>query len=191
MTQKSKYDNVIILHGCPPNEQTVTPKNNRWMNWLAEKLNEKGFKAVTPDLPTSWEPKYKDWKKEFEKYSVTHDTLLVGHSCGAAFLVRWLLETKKKVKKLILVAPAKVPETENDTRKDLYNFELPSDGSHIADEIVVFTSNDFPHHLKSLEMYKKALNPRIVKLENKFHFLFFQTKTNEFPELLNEIVGNV
>jgi len=49
---------------------------------------------------------------------------------------------------LILVAPAKVPETEDDTRKDLYNFELPSEVPHIAGEVVLFTSNDFPHHLQ-------------------------------------------
>src|SRR3990167_2728807 len=93
------YDKVIILHGCPPSEETITPKEKRWMNWLAEKLNEKGFNAVAPDLPTSWNPKYDEWEKEFEKYSVTESTLLVGHSCGGAFLVRWLLETKKRVKK--------------------------------------------------------------------------------------------
>jgi len=185
---KQKYDKVIILHGCPPNEQTVTPKSNRWMNWLEEQLKEKGFNAIAPDIPISWYPEYTEWKKEFEKYPVTEKSLLVGHSCGAAFLVRWLLETNKIVKKLILVAPAKVPEMETDTRQDLYKFELPPDASKIADEIIVFTSNDFPHHLKSLEMYKLSLKPRVIKLENKFHFLFFQTKTNEFPELLNEVL---
>jgi len=184
---KVAYDNIIIIHGCPPNEQTVTPKGNRWMNWLERKLKEKGFNAVAPDFPTSWNPKYVEWKKVFKQYPVTKNTLLVGHSCGAAFLVRWLLETQKKVKKLILVAPAKVPETESDTRKDLYDFQLPPDATHIADEIVVFTSNDFPHHLKSLEMYKISLKPHVIKLENKFHFLYFQMKTNEFPELLYEI----
>jgi len=185
---KVAYDTIIILHGCPPNEQTVTPKNNRWMNWLEGKLKEKGLNVVAPDFPTSWSPKYVEWKKAFGQYPVTKNTLLIGHSCGAAFLVRWLLETQKKVKKLILVAPAKVPETESDMRKDLYDFKLPSDATHIADEIVVFTSNDFPHHLKSLEMYKLSLKPRVVKLENKFHFLYFQMKTNEFPELLDEVM---
>lgn len=186
MEKDFKYDRVIILHGCPPNEQTVTPKTNRWMNWLQIKLKEKGFDAIAPDMPTSWNPKYIEWKQEFEKYLITKKTLLIGHSCGAAFLVRWLLETNKTVKKLILVAPAKIPETETDTRQDLYRFDLPIDASYIADEIVVFTSNDFPHHLKSLEMYKMFLKPRIIKLENKFHFLYFQMKTNEFPELLEE-----
>ena len=184
-----KFDNIIILHGCPPNEKLITPKNNRWMNWLENHLQKMGLNAIALDMPTSWNPKYTKWKKIFEKYPVTENTLLIGHSCGAAFLVRWLLESNKKVKKLILVAPAKVPEGDDDTRKDLYDFNLPFDATHISKEIVVFTSNDFPHHLKSLEMYKKTLKPRVIKLENKFHFLYFQMKTNEFPELLEEIVG--
>lgn len=185
-----KFDKVIILHGCPPSEQTVTPKENRWMNWLEKQLQDKGYEAIAPEFPKSWNPKYVEWKKVFEKYTVTKNTLLVGHSCGAAFLVRWLMESHKKVKKLILVAPAKVAETENDTRKDLYDFSLPANTSHIADEIVVFTSNDFPHHLQSLELYKVALKPRVIQLENKFHFLYFQMKTPEFPELLEEIMNS-
>ncbi len=189
MNFQNNYDNTIILHGCPPSEETVTPKINRWMNWLEKKLQEKGFNAIAPDMPMTWEPRYENWKKEFEKYQVTENTLMVGHSCGGAFLVRWLLETNSKVKKLILVAPAKIPETKEDTRQDLYKFDLPSDAAKIADEIVIFTSNDFPHHLKSLGLYKKSLNPRVVELKNKFHFLYFQMKTNEFPELLEEIVS--
>ncbi len=182
------FDRVIILHGCPPNQQSVTPQTNRWMNWLADKLSVLGYDAIAPDLPLSWKPQYVDWKREFEKHPVTHNTLLIGHSCGAAFLVRWLLDVKKKVKKLILVAPAKISESESDSRKDLYSFQLVTDVSDIADEIVIFTSNDLPHHLKSLEIYKKALNPRIIKLENKIHFLYSQMKTNEFPELLEEVL---
>ena len=183
-----KFDTCLILHGCPPNSDNVLPKNQRWMNWLEGKLKEKGLNAIAPDMPTPWEPKYEEWKKEFEKYAVTENSLLVGHSCGATFLVRRLLETHTKVKKLILVAPAKISESENDTRQDLYNFDLPPDASKIADEIVVFTSNDFPHHLKSLELYKVALKPRIIHLENKGHFLIFTMGTNEFPELLDEVI---
>lgn len=61
---------------------------------------------------------------------------------------------------------------------------------HIADDVILFTSNDYPHHLQSLKLYEKALNPRVVELANMQHFLFFQMKTNEFPELLNEIIDN-
>ncbi len=188
MSQPQPFDLCLILHGCPPSEAEITPKEKRWMNWLEQELKKKGLNAIAPDLPKAWLPKYLDWKREFETNPVTENTFLVGHSCGAAFLVRWLLETGKKVKKLILVAPAKVPQTGDDSRKDLYNFELPEKVPHLADEVVLFTSNDFPHHLKSLELYKKALHPRVVQLENKGHFLFFQMNTNEFPELLEEVL---
>lgn len=179
----------IILHGCPPSSDRVTPPENRWMNWLADELNKKGMSAVAPDFPRPWEAKYTEWKAEFEKYPVNKDSILVGHSCGAAFLVRWLLETATVVRKLILVSPAKVPETSDDTRQDLYAFDLPDDLPHIADEVIVFTSNDLPHHLQSLELYTKSLQPRIVRLEGKVHFLYFQMGTNEFPELLEEVVN--
>lgn len=181
----------LVLHGCPPTEAMVTPKEKRWMNWLADKLNAKGLSALAPDLPVSWKPTYSDWKKAFEQYSVDENSILIGHSCGGAFLVRWLLETGLVVKKLILVAPAKIPETPDDSRRDLYDFELPREIPHLANEVVLFTSNDFPHHLQSLELYTRALNPRVIKLENKGHFLFFQMGTNEFPELLDEVLRDL
>jgi predicted alpha/beta hydrolase family esterase len=138
-------------------------------------------------MPVPWIPNYEEWKKTIESYPITENSLLVGHSCGAAFLVRWLLETNRKVKKLILVAPAYVPE-KIDNRKSLYDFEIPPDGSRIADEIVIFISNDREHIMKSFELYKASLKARIVNLENKGHFLIFTMGTNEFPELLEEIL---
>jgi len=158
------------------------------MNWLEEQLQQKGYNAFAPDMPAPWRPVYQEWKKVIVNYPITGNSILVGHSCGGAFLVRWLLETHKKVKKLILVAPAKVPENAADVRKEMYKFDLPPDSSHIAKEIVIFISNDLPHNLQSFEIYKKALKPRVVKLENKVHFLIFTMGTNEFPELLAEIL---
>lgn len=181
------YNLYLIVHGCPMSADSVLPHEKRWMNWLQVKLKEKGRNAIAPDMPIPWEPQYKDWKEEFEKFPITENSMLIGHSCGGAFLVRWLLDTRKKVKKLILVAPAKVPE-ESDKRKDLYNFELPQNASNIADEIVIFISNDKEHLMKSFELYKVSLKPRVIRLENKGHFLIFTMGTNEFPELLEEVL---
>lgn len=33
-----------------------------------------------------------------------------------------------------------------------------------------------------------ALKPKVIKLENKGHFLIFTMGTNQFPELLTEVV---
>lgn len=189
MKHAGTYDKVIILHGCPANATNIIPKSERWMNWISDRLKSLGFRAYAPDMPTPWAPRYPEWKKEFENYTVTADSLLIGHSCGAAFLVRWLLETNKRVSKLILVAPAKIPESPADIRQELYAFKLPSNAAKIADEIVIFTSNDLPHNLKSLEIYKKALKPRVVYIPEMVHFLVYTMKTNEFPELLREILS--
>lgn len=188
MKNLNNFDICIILHGCPPTEENVLPKSKRWMNWLEAQIKEKGLNAIAPDMPTPWNPTYTEWKDTISQYPITKHSLLIGHSCGAAFLVHWLLETKKEVKKLILVAPAKIPEKENDPRQDLYTFDLPSDASHIADEIVIFTSNDLPRHLQSFKLYKDSLKPRVVMLENKGHFIIYTMGTNEFPELLNEVL---
>ena len=104
--------------------------------------------------------------------------------------MRWLLETNRKVKKLVLVAPAKIPATGDEDRMKLYDFELPSTPVSVADEVVIFVSNDQPRMLQSFELYKQALNPKIIELKDKGHFTIFTMKTSEFPELLTEILNN-
>ena len=180
-----KTDLYLIIHGCPQNAADLIPKNKHWTGWLEQKLRESGLNAYAPDMPVPWEPDYEKWKKEIDKYEITTNSLLIGHSCGAAFLVRWLLSTSKKVRKLILVAPAKTSIQEN-RKKSFYNFDLPKEASKIAAEIVMFISNDHENMLESFELYKEALSPKVVKLENKKHFIPFQMNTNEFPELLKE-----
>lgn len=183
------FDHIYILHGCPQDSEHVTPIENRWMNWVADELVKRGYDATAPQMPEPWIPVYAKWKEAFEKYPLSEESLLVGHSCSCAFLVRYLSETGKRVKKLILVAPAKVPQTDDDTRAAMYDFDLPEDGSKLAGEIVMFISNDFPHHLKARELYRESLHPREVEVPGKGHFLFAQMGTVEFPELLEEITS--
>ena len=181
------YDLYLIIHGCPQNAADLIPHDKHWTGWLEGKLREKGLNAYAPDMPIPWEPDYELWKEALGNFEITEDSILIGHSCGAAFLVRWLLDTSKKVRKLILVAPAKTSIKEN-RKRTFYDFELSSNDSKIADEIVMFISNDHESMLKSFELYKEALHPRVIKVEGKKHFVPFQMGTNEFPELLEEVL---
>lgn len=176
--------NYMILHGCPPNADDIIPHEKRWMNWLATQLQHKGFNAVAPDIPEPWDPKYKDWSDEVEKFDIDENTVLIGHSCSCAFLVRWLLELHRKVKKLVLVAPGII----SDRDFALYDFDLPDDASFVADERVIFVSNDKVNILKSVDLYKESLNAHVVHLENKGHFTIFDMGKVEFPELLEEVL---
>jgi len=107
-----QYDlqtNCIIIHGCFSNvEEAMNPETRTYDKyWIprTKKILAKDIETETPFMPSPREPDYEKFKRTFEKYYINENTILIGHSCGCAFLVRWLGETKMKIFKLILVAP--------------------------------------------------------------------------------------
>ena len=88
---------VVIVHGCTSDKNDLT-FNKHWMPWLKKELEKLNFKVKIPKMPETWKPNYNKFKKEFEKNKIDEDTILIGHSCGCAFIVRWLGETKQKIK---------------------------------------------------------------------------------------------
>ena len=102
--------NAIIIHGTCDEDEYFSDKypslsNSHWFPWLQKQLLINNIFTQTPEMPEAHKPDYDKWKKEFEKFDVNSETILVGHSCGGGFLIRWLSENKIKIKKLILVAP--------------------------------------------------------------------------------------
>jgi predicted alpha/beta hydrolase family esterase len=74
--------------------------DKHWIPWIKKELTSRHINTETPLMPTPWAPDYYAFKKEFEKYQVDENTILIGHSCGCSFLVRWLGETKKTNQKI-------------------------------------------------------------------------------------------
>lgn len=94
--------NVIIVHG------TFGDPFENWFPWLASELNLKGIHCTVPTFPTPECQNYQDWEELMNYYLrhkfVDENTVLVGHSCGAIFLVHYLLKRKIKIKGLICVS---------------------------------------------------------------------------------------
>ena len=185
--------NCIIIHGCPKNEaEFMTPDKHtyckHWIQWARNQLISKGVPTEAPLMPHPWAPDYETLKEEFEKYPVSENTILIGHSCGCAFLVRWLGESKKKIKKLILVAPWKIPKDNNPFKEKFYTFPIDETIKSRIGEIIMFTSdNEREDGKKSLEIYKKSIGGKIIELKGKGHYIFRDMGTEQFPELLSEI----
>ena len=185
---------VIVIHGCPSNaEKSMDAKtrtyDKHWIPWIKKELSSRGIETETPLMPQPWEPDYNAFNGEFEKNKVTDDTILVGHSCGCAFLVRWLGETKQKIDKLILVAPWKIPYREDDSDIDFYEYSIDETIKSRAKEIVMFTANNEEDDgKKSLEIFHKALGGKVIELEGRGHYTLGDMGTEEFPELLKEIL---
>jgi hypothetical protein len=186
--------NCIIIHGCPSDEEKAMSPRKRtydkhWMPWAKRQLISKGIKTEIPLMPEPWKPDYEAYKKEFSKYNVTEDTVLVGHSCGCAFLVRWLGETKRRVKKLILVAPWKVPDNGDNARETFYTYPIDKTIKSRVREIVMFTADDEEEDgKKSLKMFHDALNGNVIELKGRGHYTMDSMGTEKFPELIAEIV---
>ena len=133
----------IIIHGSPEKDLSMnknyTPDNElHWLPWLKRRLEKNGVNAACLLMPTPWLPKYKEWIKEFRRFRISNSTILVGHSAGGAFLVRWLGETNRKIKKLILIAPAKVIGKDLLRLKDFCNCHINKKIINNVKKIILF-----------------------------------------------------
>lgn len=189
--------NAIIVHGKPPKDEYYGDKyssssNFGWIPWLQKKLVQQGIDTQTPEMLNAWKPEYEIWKKEFERYDITQDTLLVGHSCGGGFLVRWLSENKNvKAGKVILVAPWIDPNNAYTASTGFFDFQIDPKISDRCIEIVIFISDDDQEDiLETVNIIKKAAlkNLRIREFKAYGHFIPDHMKTDKFPELLEEIL---
>ena len=186
---------VYILHGCPSDEEkAMNPEirtyDKHWIPWTKQQLEAKGFKVVTPLMPSPWAPDYQAFKAEFEKNPVTENDVLIGHSCGAAFLVRWLGDSKQKVAKLILVAPWKIPDVGDKLREEYYGYEIDRTVPERVGSITTFTSDDEEKEGKeSVCIFHAALGGKLIELPKHGHYTMGDMGTTEFSELLEEITS--
>jgi predicted alpha/beta hydrolase family esterase len=149
--------NAIIIHGKPSKEVYYSDKfpsssNFAWIPWLQKQLIIKDIKADTPEMPYAYEPDYTLWKKELERFDITPETILIGHSAGGGFLVRWLSENKDiTVGKVILVAPSIDPAKKSST--GFCDFNIDTQLAKRTKETVIFVSdNDSEGILQSVDI---------------------------------------
>jgi predicted alpha/beta hydrolase family esterase len=125
-----------------------------------------------------------------EKLPVAEESVLIGHSRGVAFLLRWLSETKRSVAQLILVAPNLRTESTDQELQYFYDFEIDSTIPRRVADIVVFTSeNDDVENMESAKRLSELLHCRTINLPNHGHFITQDMGGDEFPELIEEILS--
>ena len=188
--------NCIIVHGSNPSEKEAKggkPENLRhWKPWLKRNLEKSGIKTSNELYPKDWLPNYEKWKKIFEENIINENTTLVGHSAGTAFILRWLSENKRKVDKIILVCPSTIKTGKYKKRSKLKDFNYDSSLKKYFNKIVLFYSDNDPfvNIIESAKQVHEKLGGKLICIKRKGHFLFEDMGTEEFPELLEEILKN-
>lgn len=145
--------------------------DKHWIPWMKAQLEERGYRVEVPLMPNPWTPDYAAFKTEFEKNTVGTEDILIGHSCGGTFLVRWLGDSKQKVSKLILVAPWKMSNVGDQLREAYYGFEIDHTIPERVREIIMFTSDDEEEDgKKSVEIFHAALGGKLISLSGHGHY---------------------
>ncbi len=189
--------NAILVPGRPDKDEHYDPKlpsncENHWFSWLKRQLIVRDIHAVSIEPPFPFRPRYDEWKKEFERFDITSETVLVGHSCSGGFLVRYLSEHKDlKVGKVMLIAPWINPDNNprSDTA-DFFSFAIDPDFPARTTGVTVFvSSDDEPSILETVDILRdKVHGLKFKEYANKGHFVVDSMKTVEFPELLDEML---
>ncbi len=88
MNEKAK---VIIVHGTGG-----SPFEN-WFPWLKQELTTLGCNVIVPSFPTPKAQSLNSWQIAFKNQVgfITPNTILIGHSLGAAFILKLLEQSSQ------------------------------------------------------------------------------------------------
>ena len=186
---------AIILHGKPSKEGYYKPEreaesNSHWLPWIQHELLLVDCLAQTPEFPEPYNPNYEEWKKVVERFDIDEDTILIGHSRGSAFLIRYLSENKIKVGKVALVAPSLIMDNK-DIENNFFDFEIDKDFPNRTDGVKIFYSTDDRGSVdETVALLKEKLNGvEFMEFTDRGHFIFRDMNTVEFPELKEFLIS--
>lgn len=186
--------NAIILHGTCSRKEYYSDEfpslsNSHWLPWLQKQLLMRDIAAATPEVPNAFKPDYEVWGREAERFDIGPETVLVGHSTGGGFWVRWLSEHPDiRVGKVVLVAPWLDPN--NIKKSTFFDFEIDPNLVKRTAGLTIFASdNDHLGIRWSVETLRQKLKGhKYREFHNYGHFCYEDMHTDKFPELLDELL---
>lgn len=166
-------------------ERYKTSKDD-WKPWLRQKLGEE-YEVVLPTMPNKTNAKFEEWKIWFEKIIpfLNNEVVLVGHSLGADFVIKYLSENKfsKKLKGVFLVSGVFDKDSNG---YSLLSFSLP-------EKLDLQTENIFLYHSKDDPFVPFSALDSFMKVLPSAHFRVFEDRKHitqdEFPEIVDDILS--
>ncbi|MCT4552131.1 MAG: alpha/beta hydrolase [Alphaproteobacteria bacterium] len=180
---------VVIIHG------TYGSPEGNWFPWLKGKLEELGHEVYVPSFPTPENQSPENWCNVLIKevpFIFDDDTVLIGHSLGANYLLHILdMERKVKIKKAIFVSVFNSElgneEYDNLNRPFIKDFNWENIKNN-TNEITIYHSDDDPFiPLSEAEGIYSKLGGKFKLIKNGGH-LNKAAGFTKFDELLKEVL---
>jgi predicted alpha/beta hydrolase family esterase len=129
--------NAIIFHG------TGDKPDQFWFPYIKSKLEERGYSVWLPQLPNADKPNVADWLPfALENGTISEDTVLIGHSKGAALILHLLEKIDCQVKQAILISGYAEALPKNAETKEKDELQWDTIKSHVKDIIFINSDND-------------------------------------------------
>lgn len=177
---------AIIVHG------TGGDPDENWFPWLKSELESRGITVVLPHFPGPDEQGPESWSAALESATgpLDRETVLVGHSMGAGFILHLLETTKSPVLGTIL-ASGFVGKLGNDFDVPnaaffTHEFDWPTIRAN-AGEIRLFLGDDDPYvSREAAGLLSSGLDAKLTLVPGGGH-LNKAAGFTEFPALLAEV----
>lgn len=179
-------NNIFLIHGSYGN-----PYKN-WFPWLKQELGKRKRNCIVPSFPTPYKQDYESWSEILKSYLrvgyITEETTFITHSLGGIFIVKFLIENKVKIKKLITVAGFNHLKFEDDYKlyESFYTSEekLQEIEKYCKERICIY-ANDDPYVPEPEALhFANLISAEKVIIKNAGHFNE-KAGYKEFKEILN------
>ena len=186
--------NYYIIHGF------MGSNIENWFPWFKEQIDSDNSLCVIPQFPIELDKhNYNEWKKLLDVYykefnMINNESVIIGHSTGSICALKYVLENKIKIDKLILVSGFNNYLTPDEN--DIHNKINPTyyvDENEIkeikkyANEIICIYGDDDPYIPQDVfHKFAESIDAKEVIIKNGGH-LNTDSGYTEFTELLKYV----
>lgn len=176
----------FLIHGSYGN-----PYKN-WLPWLKKELGKRKLNCIVPSFPSPYKQDYTSWQEILKSYvsigCITEDTTFITHSLGGIFIVKFLIENKIKVDKIIVVAGFNHLKFEDDMKlyESFYREDVSLITKYCKERICIYSDNDPYVPLDDAEKFAEEISAIKVLIPNAGHFNE-KAGYKEFKEILKYI----
>lgn len=181
--------NIILVHGY-----NGIPKV---YEWLEKELKKLGYNVLIPNLPPREGVIYEKWKNIFNDYKkyISNDSIIVAHSIGNEFIIKYFNENNLKSKLYISLAGFSEYfewEDREDLNRACKNFivnqnELNYFKNAIINKYSIYSDNDHIVPFDILERYPNSINATPILIRNIGH-MGKKSGLEELPKVVEIII---
>ena len=182
--------NVILIHGF-----NGIPK---LYEWLKSELETRGVEVILPSFPSGENTTYENWAKVLDEYtsSISDDSIVVCHSVGNEFIIKYLAKNHQEVNTYIGLAG--FAEKFHVKGKDILNsvvenFLVSSEEkqkfiSLTKNRYAIYSDDDHIVPFEVLAAFPKEIDAKPILIPNIGH-MGHRSGLEKLPELLDLILA--